>query len=110
MEINFDEIVSKDVRGEELSSEEYLCLTQDIRRWIDELNILLRNVEIQFNAHKAELTKSQIIMIQSDDKIGWLKIKGENEHWRVGANRFRASVEKRIHFAKTLRANNLSGV
>lgn len=96
-------LVEKDVRGE-ATPEQIALLEANVREWIAELNVLLRDVEIQFNSHKAALYEKQADFLSRDDRSGWLKAKAEEERWRTGSNRFRASVEKRIMHAKNVRA------
>jgi hypothetical protein len=99
----FTEIVTRDIRGQ-ASAAEVKMLEENVREWIAELNSLLRDIEIQFSSRKAELSGKQADLLEQGDQIVWLRFKSQDEHWRVKANRFKASIEKRLHYAKALRA------
>lgn len=99
----FTEIVTRDIRGQ-ASATEVKMLEENVREWIAELNSLLRDIEIQFSSRKAELSGKQADLLEQGDQIVWLRFKSQDEHWRVKANRFKASIEKRLHYAKALRA------
>lgn len=100
---NFKDLVARDVRGE-CSAEEREQLEANFREWLDELNVLARDVEIQLAAQRARMTEQQAKMLSVGSPVEWLTYKAEEEQWTVGALRFKASVERRIREVKTLRA------
>lgn len=99
----FNNLVAKDVRGE-CTAGERAVLESNIREWLDELNILARDVEIQLAAQKARMTAKQAELLEVGSAIEWLEYKAEEENWTVKSLRFKASVERSIREVKTLRA------
>lgn len=103
----FKSLVIKDVRKE--SDDLLEVLSSDFRSWLDELNILLRDVEIQLAAQKSKLSDKKVQLGPEWNNNEWYTFKASEDKWKVTALRFKASVEERIRFVKTLRAKqNLS--
>lgn len=98
----FKNLVAKDVRRE---SDNYIdILSQDFRMWLDELNVLLRDVEIQLSAQKGRISEKRVQLGPEWNNNEWYRFKATEDKWKVTALRFKASVEERIRFVKTLRA------
>ncbi len=104
----FKSLVARDVRGD-LSDQEYMILESNLRDWLDELNILLRDVEIQLRDHKATRSQKHAECLRDGLQIEWLFFKAEQDRWLVKALRFKVSVESRLRQVKTIRAQ-LGGV
>jgi len=98
----FKSLVAKDVRKE---SDNYVeILSTDFRLWLDELNVLLRDVEIQLSAQKSRISEKKYQLGPDRNNNEWYSFKATEDKWKVTALRFKASVEERIRFVKTLRA------
>jgi hypothetical protein len=98
----FKSLVAKDVRKE---SDEFVeILSTDFRLWLDELNVLLRDVEIQLAAQKGRISEKKVQLGPEWNNNDWYRFKATEDKWKVTALRFKASVEERIRFVKTLRA------
>lgn len=102
--ITFEELVAKDVRGE-CTTSQLATLHADLRRWLQVLNSLLRDVELQLTAQRARMNKNQADYLEAGDKIGWLRYKAEEEEWRIRSVRFMVSVEQKIMEVKGYKAN-----
>jgi hypothetical protein len=98
----FKSLVAKDVRKE--SDELVEVLSSDYRLWLDELNVLLRDVEIQLTAQKGRISEKKVQLGPEWNNNDWYSFKASEDKWKVTALRFKASVEERIRFVKTLRA------
>lgn len=106
MSEHFKELVDRDVR-KGVTEEEIDELKRDPRQWLDELNILLRDVEIQIAAQKARISAKRCEMSANPEgwnATGWYEYKASEDGWKVKALRFRASIEERIRFVKTYRS------
>ena len=103
----FKELVALDVR-KGLTNEQIVLLSGNYRLWLDELNVMLRDVEIQLSAQKGRITEKKIELGPTWNKNDWYSFKSTEEKWRITALRFKASVEERIRFVKTLRAEENS--
>lgn len=101
----FEDLVAKDVRAE-CTDDELSILESDIRSWLNILNSLKRDVEIQLGAQKARMTQRQAECQASGNKVEWLTYKATEQKWRISAVRFMASVEERILYVKKLRAES----
>jgi len=99
---NFKELVAKDVR-KEATNEELDILTSDFRSWLDELNILLRDVEIQLSAQRSRISDKRVEIGPQLNNNEWYSFRATEDKWRITALRFKASVEEKIRFVKTLR-------
>lgn len=98
----FKALVAKDVRKE---SDDFVeILSTDYRLWLDELNVLLRDVEIQLAAQKGRISEKKVQLGPEWNNNEWYSFKANEDKWRVTALRFKASVEERIRFVKTIRA------
>lgn len=105
MSQDFRDLVAKDVR-DECSTEELSTLAGNLREWLNILNTLKRDVEVQLVAQKARVTKRQAEMLEANaSRAEWLNYKAEEDKWRVSAIRFMVSVEERMLAVKSLRAN-----
>jgi len=104
---SFKELVAKDVRKES-TEEEMSILTSDFRTWLDELNVLLRDVEIQLSAQKSRISDKRVEIGPQTNNNEWYSFKAVEDKWRITALRFKASVEEKIRSVKTLRAKQNS--
>lgn len=100
----FKTLVAKDVRKE--TNEFVETLSQDYRMWLDELNVLLRDVEIQLAAQRSRFSEKKAELGPQWNNNAWYSFRAEEDKWRITALRFKASVEERIRFVKTLRAKS----
>ena len=101
----FTEMVIKDVRKEaDASVLEHL--SSNYRLWLDELNVLLRDVEIQLSAQKARVSEKKGQPGFNRNSADWHSFKSEQDQWRIRTLRFKASIEARIRSVKTLRAES----
>lgn len=100
---SFKDLVAKDVRKES-TEEELFVLMSDFRSWLDELNILLRDVEIQLSAQKSRISDKRVEVGPQTNNNEWYSFKAVEDKWRITALRFKASVEEKIRSVKTLRA------
>lgn len=103
----FNDLVVQDVRGE-ITKAELQILKNDIRKWLQVLNSLMRNVELQLAAQKARMAREQADYLQKNDKINWLYYKAEEDDRRVRSMRFMVSVEQKIMTVKSLRADKVT--
>ncbi len=99
---DFKGLVAKDVRTD--SDDLVQDLSSDFRLWLDELNVLLRDVEIQLTAQRGRISEKKVELGPQWNNNDWYKFKATEDKWKVTALRFKASVEERIRFVKTLRA------
>lgn len=106
MSEEFEALVAKDVRHG-CTPDETRILESDLRGWLNELNSLKRDVEVQLAALKARMSQRQAEILRDPEltKADWLEYKEGEERWRVGAIRFMVSVEERILYVKALRAS-----
>lgn len=111
----FAELVQLDVKGD-ATSEQVDRLVDDLESWIDCLNSMLRDVDIQFTSHKASLAAkyndiSQRRSMSSSqewyDSLNdeWNESVAKNLDWKLKANRYKASIESRLRYAKSLRVS-----
>lgn len=101
--INFKELVAIDVRKGS-TNETLQFLMDDFRLWLDELNILLRDVEIQLSAQRSRISDKKVELGPQWNNNDWYSFKATEDKWRITALRFKASVEEKIRYVKTLRA------
>lgn len=99
----FTALVAKDVRNE-CSDTEMDKLESDLRGWKNELHHLMRDVDVQLAAQKARMSRKRAELMDPDKLGEWLEFKANEDKWRVGAMRFKVSVEDRMLYVKTLMA------
>jgi hypothetical protein len=115
MSEEFEDLVAKDVRGV-CSDAELDILESDTRLWLNTLNSLRRDVEVQLVAQRARMTqyKSELLETYPEgDPVArreWIKFKGQEETWKVSAVRFMVEVEKKVQYVKALRESQVVGV
>jgi len=111
----FEELVQLDVKGD-TSVEQIEYLRDNLESWIDCLNSMLRDVDIQFTSHKASLAAKYNDISQkrsvSDSQEWhdglndqWHEAVAKNLDWKLKANRYKASIESRLRYAKSLRVS-----
>lgn len=109
----FEELVQLDVKGD-ASAEQVNYLCENLESWIDCLNSMLRDVDIQFTSHKAslaskynDLNQKRLLSDSQDWHDGiisqWSEAVAKNLDWKLKANRYKASIESRLRYAKSLR-------
>lgn len=101
----FPEAVMADVKGT-ATPEQTLMLHRDINNWLECLRSLIRDVDIQFSARKAQSANVRSETFDNGDESGWLAYQATDKDWRLKANRFRASIESRMRYVKSLRVTN----
>jgi hypothetical protein len=99
----FKDIVARDVHAE-ASPEEQKVLFANTRLWLHQLNSLSRDVEIQLAAHNVKLAEARAEAGARKDDKTLLTVEVQERRWKVGALRFKASIESRIHYVKRLRS------
>jgi len=87
------------------SAEDVEMLSSDLDRWVEELRVLLKDVEIQFTARRLTNAQKQLETYCVGDQRAWLEWCTEDAEWKLKANRFRVSIETRLRYVKSLRLN-----
>lgn len=103
--MTFEDLVLLDVKGE-TSAADVSYLTDNLEDWILQLNNLLRDIDIQFMSHKAALASMRLECAQSGDETKWLDATAKNLDWKLKASRYRAAIESRLRYAKSLRVKD----
>lgn len=102
MSSSFEDLVTKEVRGE-INDGERAILNGDLSEWLIILNSLKRDVELQLTAQKARMNQKNKEKSLTKDEYN--KLKSEEDQWRLKSLRFMISVEKKIMQVKKLRKN-----
>lgn len=98
----FATAVLADVKGN-ATSDQTDMLMSDVNEWVSELRDLVRDVEIQFTARKAQSASARLGAHKSGDETAWLEYNVVDAEWKLKANRFKASIETRLRYVKSLR-------
>lgn len=101
----FEEAVLADIKGHP-SEVQSVLLKENLQQWIDSLIGWLRDVDIQFSARKAQTAAVRADTYGDTDEAAWLEHQVTDKEWRLKTNRFRASIEARLRYAKSLRVIN----
>ena len=101
----FGSLVLQDVKEPHATNADQLSvLHTDLRMWMDELKTLKDDVEVQLAAYKSKLTalRSKFESNPEFTYADFLDEKSSLESWRVGAIRFKVSVEKKMRYVTGL--------
>ena len=98
----FKSIVNNDIRGES-DDETARSLRSPLvmERWYNSLVATKRSIETQFATFKIERLQKQASSEKANDARIYDDFMEEKNKWRVGALRFKSSVEEKIAEAKT---------
>jgi hypothetical protein len=99
---SFADAVLADVKGNATSDQSDM-LKSDVNGWVCALQDLVRDVEIQFTARKAQSASARLSAHKSGDETAWLEYNVVDADWKLKANRFKASIEARLRYVKSLR-------
>lgn len=95
----FEELVLTDVKEPAtITDGQSNVLHGDLRLWLDSLKTLKDDVEVQLAAYKSKLIalKSRYETNELFTYADFMDERDKLERWRVGAIRFKVSVEKRM--------------
>lgn len=89
------------------TKEQQDLLHSDVKRWIMELQNLIRDVDIQFSARKAQAASVRAETYDNGNEAAWFAYQVTDKDWRVKVNRYKASLEAKLRQVKSLRAQSL---
>ncbi len=98
----FKALVANDVR-KETTPEQQAQLCSDYDSWLNELNIMLNDVQIQLSHWKARNREKKAELQPNWNAETWTTFRLEQDRWRTNALRFKASVEATIREVKALK-------
>lgn len=105
---NFRALVVAESKGITPSSvREMLQHPAVLRRWMDALVEIKKDVDAQMTEREAKALAFQQECHQNGGKGEWFSYKSGWLQWRATANRFRAGIERRISEVRRIRATNV---
>lgn len=102
---DFATAVVADVKGTATEAQKEM-LAGDLTAWTNSLVTLMRDVDIQFSAHKSTNAAVRQATHDSGDESRWLAHVANDQEWKLKTNRFKASIEARLRYVKSLRVQS----
>lgn len=100
---SFHEIVMKDVKNRDITSEDKTILINNLDLWLYCLQITRKEIELQLSQHRTN-TKAKIAehQFQGSSEAVICELMIAEEKWRNNAMKFLNSVEKKTLYVKLL--------